>query len=336
MNRPTLKLKRCAQLALMLLPLCVAAKPKRDTITTRQGVEVFIKNDKSKRLSVIAELHVIDAEASLADYARIGTGANADFYFPRFVSFNAGAKGTYFSYLASLSRKSSFSQNDLNPFSVANAGIRLHLWDGKGWEMRKMLLESFKEVDGKGMPRRTVRTLRAKFPCRRIMAIRGGVYYSIAPITANHNARIMQPVSKGSVRTANNTVLTGDYYTNTTTNGFYAGLTRITHMKFKSTNTMNWMEGNAKQTAIFKEVYADVIFAGTTIDPFQVKGVKFDVEPNAKESFSISDIGWRVGGRLVSTRRKINLGTSYEIGMRPGLQSRAAYLSLGINIAYVR
>ncbi len=329
-------MKHTLLLALSALPFFTTSKAKRDTITTRQGVEVFIKNDKSKKLSLIAEVHIIDAEASLADYARVGTGANVDYYFKKYLSLNAGFKGTYFSYLATLANKTDHSENTLTPFSVGGAGLRIHLWDGKGWEWRKMLLESFKELDSKGMPRTTVRTLRAKFPCRRIMALRGGAYFSTAPVTANHNASIAQPVGKGSVRTANGAVFTGDYYTNTTTTGFYAGLTRITHMKFKSTNTMSWMEGNEKQTAIFKEVYADVIMANTTIDPFKVKGIDYPVEPNAKESFAINNIGWRVGGRLVATKKKINLGTSYEIGMRPGLKSRAAYLCIGINVAYVR
>jgi len=334
MKRPILK--KALTLGLFALPMLVAAKPKRDTISTNQGVEVFIKNDKSKKLSLIAELHVVDIEASLADYARVGTGANIDYYFKKYLSLNAGYKSTYFSYLSTLAGKTDYSQNLLNPFSVGNAGIRIHLWDGKGWEMRKMLLEAFKETDSKGNPRTTVRTLRAKFPCRRIMALRGGGYYSTAPITTNHNAAITDPVGKGSVRTNNGALLTADYYTNMTSTGFYAGLTRVTHMKFKSTNTINWEEGAEKQTAIFKEVYADVIFANTTIDPFRVKGVDYPVTPNAKESFAVNNIGWRVGGRLVSTKKKINLGTSYEIGMRPGLKSRAAYLSIGINIAYVR
>jgi hypothetical protein len=334
MKRPIVK--HTLMLALFAMPMAVAAKPKRDTISTNQGVEVFIKNDKSKKLSLIAELHVVDAEASLADYARIGTGANIDYYFKKYLSLNAGFKGTYFSYLSTLASKTDYSENTITPFSVGGAGIRIHFWDGKGWEKRKMLLESFKEVDGKGMPRTTVRTLRAKFPCRRIMAVRGGAYFSTAPVTANHNASVTQPAGKGTVRTVNGTKFTGDYYTNSTTTGFYAGVTRVTHMKFKSTNTISWMEGAEKQTAIFKEVYADVIVANTTIDPFKVKGMEYPIEPNGKESFTVNNIGWRVGGRLVSTRKKINLGTSYEIGMRPGLKSRAAYLSIGINIAYVR
>jgi len=321
---------------LLLLPLMAAARSPRDTIRSKQGVEIFVKNDQSRKLKLIIEAHFLDAEASAADYARVGTGINADYIFKKYFSLNVGAKGTYFSVLQADARAKSYTDNKLNPFAVASGGVRLHIVDGKGWEHRKMHLESFKELDAKGRPKTTVRFMHAKFPCRRIWALRGGYYYSMAPISANHNGDILNPLANGSVKTTDGTVFTGSYYTNTTTMGYYAGLTKITHMKMKTSSTINWLEGSSRQTALFKEVYADVLFTNTTIDPFVVKGKEYDITPNAAGSFKLSDIGWRVGGRIVSTRKRTNLGTSYEIGSRPGLASRGAYLAIGISLAFVR
>ncbi len=336
MSYPLLSLKYPLAGLLLLASAGASAKAKRDTIITKQGVEIFVSKDQSKKLKLIAELHLLDVETGASDYVRMGTGANADYIFRRYFSVNAGFKGTYYSFLQQTESGKSYSDTKLNPFATGNAGIRLHILDGKGWEKRKMVLDAFKELDSKGMRRTTMRFTKAKFPCRRIFAVRGGLYYSNAPVSVNHNADVLKPQAKGSVQTADGTVFTGDYYTNTRTMGYYAGLTRITHMKMRTSSTINWLEGDSKQTAIFKEVYADVLFANTTIDPLLVKGTEYAITPNTPGSFSLNDIGWRMGGRLIATRKRVNMGTSYEIGNRPGLKGRGAYLSIGITLAYVK
>jgi hypothetical protein len=318
----------------VLFPSLAAARG--DTIHTRQGVEVFVKHNQSRKLKIIAEAHAIDIEASASDYLRLGSGANGDYIFRKYFSVNAGYKGSFFSFLKQNARDKSYTENNLNSFSVGNAGIRLHILDGKGWVRRRMTLQSFKERDAKGNRRTIVRSLVAKYPCRRIFALRGGVYYSTGPISANMTASIFEPSAKGSVQTADGNVFKGDYYTNTTTSGFYVGLTQITNMKMWTSNTIEWLEGASKLTAIFKETYADIIVTNTTIDPLVVAGKQHEITPNAPGSFGLSNIGWRIGGRLISTRKLINMGTSYEIGSRPGLYQRGAYLSLGITVAMMK
>ncbi len=336
MPHPTKSLKQYLPALLLLLPATVWGKAKKDTIMTKQGVEIFVKSDQSKKLKIIAELHLLDAEAGASDFARIGAGFNADYIHRKYFSVNASYKTTFYSFLQQSEATKSYSDTKLNPFSVGSAGVRLHIMDGKGWEKRKMTLDAFKEVDNKGQRRTTMRFTKARFPCRRIFALRGGGYYSTAPISTNMTADIFKPQQKGSLTTTDGTVFGNDYYTNTRTMGFYGGLTRLTHMKMKTTSTINWFEGEAKQTAIFKEVYADVIFANTTIDPLLVNGKEYAITPNAPGSFSLSDIGWRIGGRLISTRKRVNMGTSYELGSRPGLKQRGAYLAIGITLAWVK
>lgn len=322
----------------MTLLLPVMAFAKADTLQTNQGVEIFIKNNRAFRLKMIIEAHLFDGESSLTDYGRIGTGANADYIFRRFVSLHAGYSGGYFSMLQSQAKQQTFTQNRLKSFSVGEAGIRLHVLDGKGWSRRKMILQTFKEPDEHGRERTIVRSVKAKFPCRRIVALRGGVYYSTSPLGANANADIAKliekPDIKGSVLTTDGTVFTGDYYTNTTTTGIYAGITKIVNMRFMASSTIEWLEGESKLTALFKENYIDVILANTTIDPFVVGGKQYPIVTNAPGGFTMANIGWRIGGRLIATERPVTTSATYEIGSRPGIAQRGAYVRIGVNITY--
>lgn len=326
-------------LPLLFLSLPKVAMAERDTITTRQGVEVFIKNNQSRKLKLIVEGHLADLESNMSDYARVGTGVNADFIFRRFLSVHAGYSGTYFSWLQKQAKDLSYTQNRLRSFSVADAGVRLHILDGKGWAKRKITLQSFKELNEKGMPRTTVRFLKAKYPCRRIVALRGGLYVSNAPISANVNAditKILEPENKGSVTATDGTVLTGDYYTNTYTTGVYAGITKIINMKFRSSSTIEWLEGESRLTALFKENYIDVIFATTTVDPFMVSGKEYVPAMDVAGGLSLSNIGWRIGGRLLNTQGTVNTGVNYEVGSRPGVADKGYYIHIGVTIAYMK
>lgn len=334
MYRITILLRQRLTVLLLLLPLLAVAR--RDTIRTAQGVDVYVKQNQSHKLKLIVEAHAVDIEAGLADYMRLGTGVNADYLFPRFLSVHGTFKGTYYSMLQQSASANSATDNDLNGFMVGSGGVRLHVLDGKGWSWRKITLQSFQERNDNGTTRTTVRFLRAKYPCRRIVALRGGGYYSTAPISANMTAGILEPEAKGSVKTADGTVFTGDYYTNARTAGFYAGITKIINMKMRTSNNIEVYESESKLTAFFRETYLDVIFANTTIDPFSVGGKQYPITPGASGSFNVADIGWRCGGRLIATRKLINMGANYEIGSRPGIYRRGAHVSVGLTIALMK
>lgn len=322
---------------LMLLPTLAIAR--KDTIRTNQGVEIFVKSNQSKKLHLIVDAHLADIESSASDFMRLGGGIGADYIWRRFVSVHGSYKWTYFSLMQQQTKEENFTENKLKGFSVGSAGVRLHILDGKGWSRRKITLQSFRELNEKGMPRTTVRYLVAKYPCRRIVALRGGVYYSNAPINANLNAdvtKILETDVKGSVLATDGTKFTGAYHTNMYTTGLYAGITKIINMKMRTSSTIEWLEGESILTALFRENYIDVIFANTTIDPFVVKGKAYEVATNVPGGFSISNIGWRVGGRLISTDKLINAGASYEIGSRPGLAQRGAYVHIGVTLALMK
>ncbi len=330
--------KRLLVMSLLLQPMLVLAK--RDTIMTRQGVEVYIKNNRSRKLKLIVEGHLVDLETTQTDYGRVGGGINADYLFWRLGSISAGYRGTYYSITTHEAGLVSYSRNVLKNFSEAYAGGRFHIWDGKGWIKRKMTLDRFDEYDVSGQLHSKARYLKARFPCRRIIALRGGVYSTNTPVSANMTldvTKLPSNMEKGTVTTANGTVLRGEYYTNTRTTGIYAGLTRLFHMKFDASNDINWEESQTKLTAIFRETYLDIILANTTIEPFNVKGKYYEVRPNNPGSFLVDRIGWRFGGRLISTAHLINTGISYELGSRPGIGNfRGAYLRIGLDIALMK
>ena len=318
--------------------LCLPAvgMAKNDTIRTKDGVDVYIKKNQSKKLKFIGEARLLDIESGATDPLRIGAGVSADYLLPKIASANVSFKGAYYSLLEQFSEKKSKTDNKLNIPIVANAGIRLHIYDGKGKHWRKINIQKHVGLNDDGTTRTTVRFLKAKYPCRLIYAARGGVYFSTSPVVSNMNKDIWKPEDKGSIRTTDGTVFGLDHYTNSTTTGFYVGLSRIINMRFLTSSNIEVDESERKLTSFFKETYLDILIANTTFDPFQRGGLNYEIVANADGSFSTNNVGWRLGSRLVNTKKKNGMGAYAEIGMRPGVFGRGMYASLGFNLAFTR
>jgi hypothetical protein len=325
---------------LLLLPfagmLCTASalgksKPKIDTLFTSDGIEVYIRKNRAKKIRFIGELHLADGESAVMDPGRLCTGLNADVFFKRWVSLNGGIKGAWYSVATNFADEKSRTLNDLKPFMAGSVGVRLHGYDGKGKAWKKVTLGTYNNLDYDGSVRTTVRFLNAKFPCREIFAARAGVYYTNAAVSADMNGKLLQPDAQGKIVTADGTTLSGHYYTNSYTNGMYFGLTRIRNLNIRVSSNIDTFEGKGRHIAFFREVYADVILADTRFDPFIVPGGKqYEV---GSGSFRLTTVGWRVGGRALSTRGTGTLGGWYEIGMRPGIYARGLYAAIGFNMS---
>jgi hypothetical protein len=339
MNLFIKKLGRCLPVGLLMLPILVygkGTKEKVDTLFTSDGVDVYVRQNKAFDLRVIAEAHVVDAEVAPIDPLRLSTGLNADYFFRRFVSLNARIKGTYYGLQQQYGRENNLSENKMLPFIVGDAGVRFHFLDRGGWVKRKVTLGRYEELNADGSPHTTVRYIRMPFPCRRVTAARGGYYYSNNPVSADMNGDLLEADKKGSVRTADGTILIGNYFTNNYNSGYYLGLSRITHMNIMVSSNIDTFEGGGKHVAFYREVYADIIVAGSHFDPFVVDGMSHALKPNDDGSFSVSKIGWRVGGRVMAARQSAAVGAHYEFGNRPGLYPRSYYVSAGITFAYIK
>ncbi len=318
--------------------LCLPAvgMAKNDTIRTKDGVDVYIKKNQAKKLKFIGEARLLDVECGATDPLRIGAGVSADYLLPKVLSANVSFKGAYYSLLEQFSKKKTKTDNDLKVPIVANAGIRLHIYDGKGKHWRKIYIQKHKGLNEDGTVHTTIRFLKAKYPCRLIYAARGGVYFSTSPVVSDMNKDIWKPEEKGSIRTTDGTVFGLDHYTNSTTTGFYVGLSRIINMRFLTSSNIEVDESARTLTSFFKETYLDILIANTTFDPFQRGGLNYEIVANADGSFSTNNVGWRLGSRLVNTKKKNGMGAYAEIGMRPGVFGRGMYGSLGFNLAFTR
>jgi len=318
----------------LYLPAMVMAK--NDTIRTKDGVDVYVKKNQANKLKFIGEASLLDVECGATDPLRIGAGVSADYLLPKVLSVNVSVKGAYYSLLEQIAEKKSKTDNNLNIPIVANAGIRLHIYDGKGKHWHKIYIQKHVGMNNDGTTRTTVRFLKAKYPCRLIYAARGGVYFSTSAVMSNMNKDIWKPEDKGSVRTTDGTVFGMDHYTNSGATGFYVGLSRIINMRFLTSSNIEIDESERKLTSFFKETYLDILIANTTFDPFQRGGIDYQIVANADGSFSTNNVGWRLGSRLVNTKKKNGLGTYAEIGMRPGVFGRGMYASLGLSMAFTR
>ena len=321
---------------LLAMPGMLFGKPKVDTIFTRDGVDVYIRKNRSKKLKMIAELRLADLETSIMDPGRVSTGVNFDWFFKRYVSLNGGIKATYYSVQQNLAEENNRSQNSLLPFIGASVGGRFHFIDGRGEVWKKVTLGVYDEFNEDGTPHTAIRYLRAKYPCRRIAAVRGGFFYYNAPVSADMNGDLLRPDVAGELNTEDGGKFKGSYYTNSYTQGFYVGYNRIRNINIRVSSNVDTFEGKSRHIAFYREMYADLLYGNTRFDALTVGNKDYAIVPNAPGSFRTSGIGVRLGGRALATRSSTTLGAFYELGMRPGLFIRGAYLSVGFTISVLK
>ncbi|GAA4464133.1 hypothetical protein GCM10023093_13820 [Nemorincola caseinilytica] len=328
--------KICLPLCLMAQPGITYAKGKVDTIFTRDGVDVYIRKNKGKKLKMIAELRLADLETGVTDPGRLSTGVNADYFLPRYASFTGNIKGTYYSVQQNFAEEKNRSKNVLVPHVGANIGARIHFLDRRGEVWKKVTLGVYDEFNEDGSPHTAIRYLRAKYPCRRILAVRAGLYYNNTPVSADMNGDLLRPSVPGELYTEDGTKFTGHYYTNSYTKGYYVGFNRIRNINIMVSSNVDTFEGKGRHIAFYRELYADVIFGDTRFDPLQVANKEYPIVPNAPGSFRTGALGFRVGGRAMSRRSPGTIGGFYEIGMRPGLYLRGAYACVGFTFCYIK
>jgi len=177
----------------------------------------------------------------------------------------------------------------------------------------------------------------AKLPARRIVALRGGLYHTTSIVSTDMNKSEFAVSNYGAVKTKDGSVFSNAYFTNAHTVGVYVGLSEIFNMwvKIKPLNAEEF-SGHTYLNGVFKETYADLLLASTSFDPFIAGGKSYDIEPNATGSFQTSKIGWRLGKKIIYTRKTLNMGFSFEIGDRPGVQGKGLYFGTGMSLAFVK
>lgn len=301
---------------------------KGDTIIAFNGSPINVLDVSSYSLKLIAQAQLFNLECSMGDAFRIGAGLTGDFYLPKFASIHAEYIHSYFNLQQFDAASLNNSENTVKGFTLLELGGRFHLLDHNATARHKLILSQQTDYTYGGTIT-TTRYLKARFPCRRILALRGGLYRTTAPISTDMNKPEQTIKDYGAVTTKDGSLFTNVYFTNAYTTGFYLGLCDLFNMSVRTA-----VDGSTYNTSLLREVYADVLMASTSVDPFSVAGKTYEIEPNTKGSFQTSPIGWRVGKKMIFTRRTINLGFSMELGNRPGIAGRGLYFSSGFSMAF--
>lgn len=306
-----------------------------DTITTRGGVKLAILQERSTEMKVIAQALLFNLECSTGDAFRVGAGLEGDYFLPKLASVHGTYINTYFNLQKMSAGSDNKSLNGIKGFSLLEVGGRFHLLDRQRRARHKIVLSSSTSYS-LGQTETTEHYLKAKLPCRRILAVRGGFYRSSAPVSTNMNKDELSVGEFGGVRTKDGAVFANTYFTNSYTTGFYVGLSDIMNMSVRTRNNVLDYSGYTYFSSLFREVYADVILASTSFDPFLTTGQSHEIEADAAGSFHTSKIGWRVGKKIIFTRKTLNMGFSFELGNRPGVAGRGLFFGTGVSLAFVK
>jgi hypothetical protein len=306
-----------------------------DTITAFNGAKIYVQQEQSKNLKLIAQALLFNLECSTGDAFRVGAGIEGDYILPKWASVHGAYIGSYFNLQKFNAKTLNKSGNDLTGFSVLEIGGRFHLLDRKGRARHKLILSQHVDYVYGGTVT-TTHYIKAKFPCRRILAVRGGLYRSSAAVNTDMNKTELAVSNYGAVQAKDGTVFSDVYYTNAHTTGLYLGLSDIINLSVRTTNNVSGYSGTRYFTSFFREAYFDILMASTSFDPFMAAGKSYDIEPNTKGSFQTNGLGWRLGKKIVFTRKSVNVGYSFEIGNRPGVQGRGLFFGTGVTLAYAK
>jgi hypothetical protein len=331
----TIKLITAVNPAMSLIFILVisghsVAKAAGDTIRAFNGAIITVREESSSKMKLIAQALPFNLECSTGDAFRIGVGLTGDYYLPKWASFHTEYINSYFNIQKFDAKTLSKSENSLKGFSLFELGGRFHILDRKAKARHKLILSQHTDYVYGGTVT-TTHYLKAKFPCRRILALRGGLYHTTAPVSTDMNAKELASGTYGAVKTKDGTVFSNIYFTNDHTTGVYVGLSDVINMSVRTA-----FNGGNYYTSFLKEIYFDALIAATSFDPFLVSGKLYEIEPNTTGSFQTSKIGWRLGKKMIFTRKTLNMGFSFEMGQRPGLAGKGSYFGCGWSMALVK
>ena len=296
----------------------------KDSISLKKGGKVYLYQDNSDKIKFLGQLCIVTAEVGQGDLFKWGFGASADYFFPKYLSLHVDYTKDYLDLLKILSNNSNqtnYNLNSVTGFQSIEAGVRVALIDRKEKRRHKITLESHHRG------RTTIEYYIApKLPCRRILAVRGGFMATTNVVTTDMN-------DNGKVRADDGKVLGATYFTNAHNTGGYLGIGNV--LIFSTVTKNSFKKGNVFLSKAVNELYADILFAGTTIDPVADSTGSHSITANAAESFKTFPVGARVGYKVSKENRGIT-SSKIEIGYRPGVTGNGFYLNIGFSLALIK
>jgi hypothetical protein len=269
----------------------------------------------------------------MSDPFRIGVGLQADYYAPKIFSLHAAYNKTLFGIANMNAKILNDDQNQVVKYWNVEVGGRLYLSDKISTKKMRIVLSS----EYVGYNTVMERSARFVFPCRKIVALRGGIYKSVTPVTSDWNTS-NSPFSDKSpgLQATDGQVLGGKFssiYTNMNSFGFYGGLSFV--LVINADYSLGGSESGRYIKRFFRETYIDLLYEpSTTFDPVVVKGVSHSIDANTAGSFRTSQLGFRIGETVLKAKGgAITMGL--EAGDRPGISGRGLYFAsrVGISIA---
>ena len=308
--------------------ICSAIQPySDDTLKSTTGVSIYVLRNRSSGMKIIGQILPFNNECSTGDPFKISAGIEADVYLPKLISLH----GQYIKAYVNIQNKS----DNLTGASQFELGGRFHLLDLHARKKQKIIL-SKTSTNTYGGTISTEHYIKARLPCRRIFAARGGLYHLTSIVSTDMNSNELKDHDYGAVKTKDGTILSNVYYTNAYTNGIYVGLADIFYMWVRTKNNLPDYSNNTYLNGVYKETFFDILMASTSFDPFQANGHSYPIVPDVPGSFQTTKLGWRLGKKIVYTRKRLNLGFSFEIGSKPGVAGTGYYFGSGMNMAFVK
>ena len=298
-----------------------------DTLLSTTGISIYVLRERSSGIKIIAQLLPFNNECSTSEPLKLSAGIEGDVYLPKLISFHGQYIKTYLSLPGKDVNLSSSSQFEL--------GGRFHLLDLHARKKQKITLGHSSEYSYSGSTS-IEHYIKARLPCRRILAARGGIYHLTSIVSTDMNSNELKVRDNGAVKTKDGTILSNEYLTSAYSTGIYIGLSEIFNMWVRTKNNCEGYAGNIYLNGVYKETFFDIIMASTSFDPFQANGHSYPIEPDVPGSFQITKMGWRLGKKIVYTRKMINMGFSFEIGNKPGVNGAGYYFGSGITMAIVK
>lgn len=339
-------MKQIITIALFLFALSSAAQQVRkpggvkyntknpiDSYQLKLGGTCYTFADRSDKIRFVGRLTFANIDINKGDAFKWAVGGEVDFFMKKWLSFHADYNYTLFD-LQRLKVNNpnydNFSENEVKAWNYTELGVRVFIRDMPSKAKVKIILES---------RRASYNTIvnyyiEPKLACRRVLAVRGGVYSSRAIVNTDLNSQELARGDHGAVLAKDGTELGYMHYTNSQTRGGYIGIADLLMVDAVTKNTFK--KGALYRSRFVKEMYADILFGATTFDPIITNGVAHEIIANDKGSFQTSKIGGRIGVKRTIPSGKLNQGAKLEGGYRPAVKGTGWYLSIGYSFAWVK
>lgn len=294
-----------------------------------QEIHYSFTRSEPGRVKFIGQLKLFDLDCGMADPFRISVGAIGDYFAPKTFSLHAGYNKALWGITNMNARILNNDKNSISRFWSFELGGRLYISDRTATKRLKIVMGG-----SYNYYYYTEKSAVLEFPCRKIFALRGGMYSSVTPVCSDWN-KSNSPLSDKTpaVQTTDGKIFGGlnSVYTNMNSFGLYGGLSFIAIINADYSQSGE-VSGNFIKR-FFRETYIDLLYEPkTSFDAIMAgDGTQHQISSNQAGSFKTSQLGFRVGETYLKPK---NGAASFglELGMRPGISGRGLYFASRIGI----